>query len=109
MLFGILIHFVLTVGFLRFRGSFLEEEHGEDHVEPHLQELALPVLEDRLAEFAGLQKLGVRDLVSAVLPLLFVVDLPSAPTMSNERDEEKKDENDRQAIVSPHADTAFQQ
>jgi len=43
----IFIDCVRPVGVFGFRGSFLKEEHRKDYVSCHLEELALPILEDR--------------------------------------------------------------
>src|SRR5688500_1161590 len=44
---GRLVFGVALVRLFGFRRALLEKENGEDHVDRHLEELALPVLEGR--------------------------------------------------------------
>ena len=90
----------------RFRRSFLVEEDCQDHVERHLQELALPVLEDGLTELARRQKRRKRDRCTTMQPLFGVMRHPSSQGVSGQRYREQDDQDDREVVMSPQGETA---
>lgn len=97
----LLVDFLPFVGILRFRGAALEQENGKDHVDAHLKELALPVLEDRFAKGARVKIGGEGNWRSSVLLLLFVEVQPARDGLSAKEHDEKSGERDGQAVVSP--------
>jgi hypothetical protein len=68
------IDHLLACQLFRFRGPLLSEDGGQQHIDPHLQEFALPILGDGLPEMARPQVLAVGDGgLSVPLPLLIVL------------------------------------
>ncbi len=92
----ILVDGLFFPGRLRFRRSPLEEEHGEQHVGAHLEELAFPVLERGFAEVTGSQVLGQRERRFGIPASLVVVIEPTRPDLSAEATDEEEDEDDRE-------------
>jgi len=97
-----LFHLVRAVVLLRLRRSLLEEEHRQDDVHPHLQELTLPVLEDRLAELGGAQELAERHRLLPMLLLFLVVGRPSRQRVPGEAEQKQHEDDDGEVVVSPH-------
>ena len=96
----VLIDCVRLVGVFGFRGSFLKEEHREDDIGRHLEELALPILEDRF------QKVTAADIVSqgqcwpAVDLLIFIV-LPEArECLAGEEEKKPSEHYQRKTVVA---------
>src|SRR5215213_3790210 len=100
----IFFHRVGAVVLLRFRRAALVEEYRENDVEPHLQELALPVLEDGLAELARAYECSERDLALAMLSLLVVMGHPAGEHVPDARSEEQDEEHDGKVVLTPHAE-----
>src|SRR5262245_31706220 len=83
----------------RFRRSLLEEEHGEENVGGHFEELALPVLQGRLEEVVAQQVSWIAQGCLAVLLLLLPEATVACDTHRNEGSEEHQGENDRESVL----------
>jgi hypothetical protein len=91
---------VLRIGISGFRRTPLVEKGAEHHVEAHLQELALPVLEDGLYKVAASQVLDVANRFSPVLLLGAVVVEEAHNALPAHEDEEKSERGDRESVVT---------
>lgn len=75
------------LGIFGFGRTFLEKEHGQNHIQAHLQELTFPILEDSLSVSAGLEV--VRQTYGRfpmVRPIVVVV-VPTGPRLPDKKND----------------------
>src|SRR4029453_13053313 len=93
---------LVAVRLLGLRRALLDQPRGEQHVDAHLEELALPVLEGRLDERAAGQVLGVGLRWLAVLLVVAVVGGVAGGARGDQEDQEQAEHGDGQGVVTKH-------
>ncbi|MNS50354.1 hypothetical protein D3C72_829990 [compost metagenome] len=87
-----------------FRRTLLDQEGGQDHIGRHLQELALPVLEDGRQEWSAAEVFHQRAAVLAVTQGVRRLDPPPCYGVADNAGGEEEQKKKRQAVVAqdPH-------
>ena len=80
---------VVLVGLLGLRRALLEQEHGQQDVGRHLEELALPVLEHRRDEVAAGQVIQKADRGQTMQAEFLGIGPPACQCLANEGDQEQ--------------------
>ena len=89
------VHQFLGAGAPRLRRALLNQDSGEEHEYRHLQELALPILEQRLPRMARGQIVGEGDRWLLVFLARFVVFGVAGQHLAGEEDQEHGHEDQR--------------
>jgi hypothetical protein len=97
---GDLFRFIRIV---RFGGPLLEKEGGEDDVEPHLQELAFPILTGCLPEVPAGKIPPVVDQRFAVNFLIVIEDVEAGHRLCGPQSEEHHEQHQRKPVVPQKA------
>jgi hypothetical protein len=92
-----------VAGWLGLVGAPLDRPDGRDNEERELKVLRLPVLEDCGAEMRGHEVAGVGDALAPVLELLLVEGSLSRDRLTDQRGDEEREEDEREAVVSEPA------
>src|SRR5215207_11290814 len=88
---------------LRLVRAALDEPDRRDDEEHELEELRLPVLEERLPVVRRGDVAAPRDRLAAVLELLLVVRGAPCDRLAERRREEEREEEQREAVVAERA------
>lgn len=81
---------------LGFRGALLEQEHGQQHVRAHLQELAFPVLHRRFKERTAGEVVAQGDAGLPMFGALLVVVAPSCDGLADQKADEQREQDQGQ-------------